>query len=1194
MAMKKTTFIFCLLLASLSGLFIKSAKAQVSTYAFAQNAGTYVPITGGRVLVSVPVNTLSGNNPFATNVYLLPSGSIPFSFQFNGVTYTTGCVSPQGYFTFGNKVPHFYFERDANQKNYESTRPLSSTSDTGYDGAISALAAQGSSQGGTLLPGLMGGANAGQQGEIRYQTLGVAPARTFVVQYKNAYLPPDGNQLLNFQIQLHETTNVIDIVYGSCAGGRAATVEVGLRGYDPSDFLNRTGSAWASSTAGTANTATLPLGTGVGPPTGLTYTFTPAAPAPCPQPFSVVARVRTATTAMLGWRTRSGPGPYQVEWGPAGYAPGTAAALGSLSTPTATATLTGLTPYTPYDAYVTQACGGAAGSSPRSAKGSFRTKVVGDDPVDAIDLPITAICQPVNATTVNATETDSLTAPGYDRRRSCNSNVLFDVRADLWFKFTTVATGPAATAVRLEASGQPACRLRVFASASGGPAGPFTSIYCTVSTTIQAFLPVILAPLQPNTTYYAVVSPYQYTNTVGPFTLCATVPPACSGPANLASDVRQSTATTAQLTFVPGSGAQTYTATAAPVGGGVPVVLTVPASAGVSPLTLPGLTPATSYNVTLLSDCGPAGQSTPPAVLAGARPVNDRPAGAIALPVGATCQPVTGTTVNALTTPYGLINQPPGTTCGATTASGVWYTFTTPATGPGSRAVRITLAGSTRNTQSIWVMSSAAGAAGPFTLLQCAASIVATPPNPPPPPLDVPNLTPSTLYWVRIVDGSYSSTSIIYTGERFTVCVSEPPTCGDPQGLNVDNVTSTTARLLFAAGTPAAGSYRVVVTPQGGPAWPPLIAAGTSGIIVLTGLAPGTYYDVTLTADCGSGGLSGAQAVAFFTPGTPPNDLCPNAQPLACGQTLNGTTASATAGDAPAGLCAALPVDGPGVWYRLTGTGADVTLTTCGSPSSMQPAGFLKRLHVFGGTCGALVCLGANAQQQYQCAVDPTYTFATVAGTTYYVLVSGVSGATGEFELAATCRPANTCPPPTNAQVTLSAGYTQALATFVPGAPGSYTSVNLDRADGTGITVVNGAIPGRTSVALAVQPGVSYVATFTTLCDPNLPATRGYSVPLRVPFFTGLATRAAALAAQVALYPNPTSARTTLVLPPELRPATAGTATLLNSIGQVVRTVALSAGAASTTFEVRGLPSGAYLLRVPTREGTVSKRLSVE
>ena len=85
-----------------------------------------------------------------------------------------------------------------------------------------------------------------------------------------------------------------------------------------------------------------------------------------------------------------------------------------------------------------------------------------------------------------------------------------------------------------------------------------------------------------------------------------------------------------------------------------------------------------------------------------------------------------------------------------------------------------------------------------------------------------------------------------------------------------------------------------------------------------------------------------------------------------------------------------------------------------------------------------------------------------------------------------------------------------------------------------------------------------------------------------------LATAAAALAAQVLAFPNPTHDRLTLV-----RPTGAATsAELVNALGQVVRRFALPT--AETSLDVRELATGVYLLRLHLDGQPVNKRLVIE
>jgi hypothetical protein len=56
------------------------------------------------------------------------------------------------------------------------------------------------------------------------------------------------------------------------------------------------------------------------------------------------------------------------------------------------------------------------------------------------------------------------------------------------------------------------------------------------------------------------------------------------------------------------------------------------------------------------------------------------------------------------------------------------------------------------------------------------------------------------------------------------------------------------------------------------------------------------------------------------------NDLCADALPIACGETLSGSTVDATFDDV--GTCGTSNTTN-GVWYSIVGTGASITLSTC-------------------------------------------------------------------------------------------------------------------------------------------------------------------------------------------------------------------------------------------------------------------------
>src|SRR5688572_6603146 len=172
-------------------------KAQVSTnYSFSSSQGTYTAITGGTVVATATATT--GAGALDDVVYTLAAGTIPFNFVFDNVSYTGLRISTNGFITFGATAP-------AASGSATGFTPLSAV--TAYSGAISAF--------GRNIAGYYFAGNAAQTAEIRYQTIGSAPNRIFVIQYRNFkpfnYSTTSFTSPMNFQIRLKETSNAIDI-----------------------------------------------------------------------------------------------------------------------------------------------------------------------------------------------------------------------------------------------------------------------------------------------------------------------------------------------------------------------------------------------------------------------------------------------------------------------------------------------------------------------------------------------------------------------------------------------------------------------------------------------------------------------------------------------------------------------------------------------------------------------------------------------------------------------------------------------------------------------------------------------------------------------------------------------------------------------------------------------------------------------
>ncbi|MEZ4758018.1 MAG: T9SS type A sorting domain-containing protein [Flavobacteriales bacterium] len=173
------------------------------------------------------------------------------------------------------------------------------------------------------------------------------------------------------------------------------------------------------------------------------------------------------------------------------------------------------------------------------------------------------------------------------------------------------------------------------------------------------------------------------------------------------------------------------------------------------------------------------------------------------------------------------------------------------------------------------------------------------------------------------------------------------------------------------------------------------------GSTVVFAASEGTSYLVLVQ---GYNGLTGTFTLGVScAPLT--NDVCAGAIPIACGDTLSGSTVSATADGAPD---CGTSVSAPGVWYSFIGDGDQTTLSTCSNVS------YDSKINVYSGTCDALICVVGNDDTP-GAGTCSTVSFDTEAGVPYQVLVQGYNGATGSFDLVRSCQ---TCGTPTALDIT--------------------------------------------------------------------------------------------------------------------------------------------------------------------------------
>ncbi|GAA4352243.1 hypothetical protein GCM10023185_11690 [Hymenobacter saemangeumensis] len=605
------------------------------------------------------------------------------------------------------------------------------------------------------------------------------------------------------------------------------------------------------------------------------FTVTIGPPPACPAPTGLTATNVTTTSATLEFTT-VGAGTYTLIYGPQGFNP---AVSGTTVTPaTSPVNVTGLQAGTTYQFYVQRDCG-AAGPSVNVGPISFTTLIVNDDPCGATTLPLNLTgCMPYATTSTGSTTTtpNGYTNPG----TGCG---IATAPRDVWFKFTTAASGAGATDVRVTVTGGAASVVQ--ALSANDCMGPFTPIRCSGTTANVAAPALDLTNLSPNTTYYVRVYNYTAVAQSGNFTICVTPLPSC--PAPTGSTAINITKNSATLSWMTGAGApsgSTYTLTYGPPGFNPDQAgTTIPSVSGNS-FQLTGLTPQTDYCYYIRLNCGGINgnsQRVGPICFQTLleNPANDDPCGAQALTSGAAAVP--GTTVGASTTLISGITLP---ACSpASNPRDVWYTVTMPAATVGTDSLIIRLTGAAAGM--VRVYTSPDCASGPFASVACQAASSSNTGFAA--PIRIGNLLPGTTYYLAVSGYGSSDTPGTFNIGVQTIYVG--PTCNAVTALAAGSLTQTSASVSF---TPGANntSYTVTYGPTGGMA---TTITATASPVALTGLLAGTNYTVTVTPLCSNGGSAMGSTITF-------NTVAPTCDPvtaLAVGSiTSNSASVSFTPG----------------------------------------------------------------------------------------------------------------------------------------------------------------------------------------------------------------------------------------------------------------------------------------------------------
>jgi hypothetical protein len=348
------------------------ANAQVATnYGFSQLSGTFTPITGGLSLGNTSTDDqvfLDPAIPLGGSVFTSSVGvglPIGFDFTYNGQVYNRVAINANGWISFGNSA----LTPSVNIASSDAYTPLASTSvttPTHLRNRVSAFGADLQAQ---------------TDASLRIETIGDAPNRVCVIQWLNYRRWNQTGQNLNFQIRLNETSNTVDIVYGTIVFNATTTntAHVGLGGSVATDFNNRqTTTNWNATTAGTTNAASCSFFTpGVTPPvSGTTFRW---AIQSCISPSLQATTDLTNTMAVVNWNEPN-PAPslgYEWELRTSGQ-PGSGATglfqSGSTNSGTTSLNFVGLTSNTTYFFYIRSICTSSESSAWASAQ--FTTQLV--------------------------------------------------------------------------------------------------------------------------------------------------------------------------------------------------------------------------------------------------------------------------------------------------------------------------------------------------------------------------------------------------------------------------------------------------------------------------------------------------------------------------------------------------------------------------------------------------------------------------------------------------------------------------------------------------------------------------------------------------------------------------------------------------------------------------------------------------
>jgi hypothetical protein len=230
-------------------LFWSLLQAGLGDYNFSYSVSSWQELSSANNLGDIDTDEENFTNPDYPAGQTVTYGTglpIGFDFYFDGHVYDRFGVNANGWIGLG-KSEYGLRSVDLLSSSYASPLNYINASHP-YEDRLARIA------------GFARDLAAQSGASLSYATLGTAPERVLVVQWKNYRRRTASTESFNFQIQLHESGSEVRIVYGQMQSSGTFTVQVGMRAMPAAEASNfatlNTNDGWTYSTPGSAaNTA---------------------------------------------------------------------------------------------------------------------------------------------------------------------------------------------------------------------------------------------------------------------------------------------------------------------------------------------------------------------------------------------------------------------------------------------------------------------------------------------------------------------------------------------------------------------------------------------------------------------------------------------------------------------------------------------------------------------------------------------------------------------------------------------------------------------------------------------------------------------------------------------------------------------------------------------------------------------------